>query len=402
MLKIGASTKEDRVLVVFDVGSASIGGAIAVSSSKGMVVAWDTRIEYGYRSDSDFERYARTMYATLLEVGMKVSGEGFKDVRTKVPKFRVKDVEVHCVITPPWFFGVAYTENKKKEQPFQISSSLVAKMQQEGISNITETLEAFSLWKDVMGDDALLLELHLESIKLEGYQVSQYMHRHARDVTVQSYASLMDASVQGHIEEVLEKVFPNFPNRLHSSTHLLSSPWKVSPGRRACVELHGEMTTVSYIKNGCIEGTITVPIGTSHLLREIAPKAMNAKEARAPLEVLLRGENKSPTEFDALSEELKGPLTTWHRRVIEATVHILGGITPPRQVTLIARELWYPVFSLTFQIPVAISGLEDDFRLVLDEQISPKNKKVSKNTHMDTRLSTLSAILTDYVGKKGV
>lgn len=402
MLTIGASAKEDHIFVVFDVGSASIGAAIAIPSPHGMAVVWDTRVEYGYRSDDDFERYARTMYATLLEVGMKVSGEGFKEVRAKVPKFRVKDVAVHCIMTPPWFFGVAYTERKNKEQPFQLSSALVAKMQEDGVSRIMDTMETFSLWKDVMGGDTVLFELYLESIRLEGYRVSQFTHRHTRDLTVQSYVALMDASVQGHIEEVLEKVFPNFPNTIHSSTHLFSNLWKGTSEKRTCIELHGEMTTVTYIKNGCIEGTTTVPVGTNHLLREIAPKAMNAKEARAPLEVLLRGGSKLPTDFSALSEELQEPLRTWHRRVSEVLLQLLEGITPPKQVTLIARELWYPLFSLAFQMPVSIPGTESDFQLVLDEQVSNMHKKVAKNTHIDTRLSTVSTLLADYVGKKGV
>jgi hypothetical protein len=74
-----------KAVAVFDIGSASVGVAIAVRTENGVRMPWSARLPYGYQKDLDYERFVKAMLTTLLEAGMKLTSEG----HTQYTKYEV-------------------------------------------------------------------------------------------------------------------------------------------------------------------------------------------------------------------------------------------------------------------------------------------------------------------------
>lgn len=407
MLGLSSSSKEGRFSVLFDVSSASVGVGIVMRTPKKMKLLWESRIEYGYQSGDDFERYVRTMYATLLEAGMKVSSEGFREVKQTVGGFRTQDVNIYCVLSSPWFFGAVDTEVEGKEKPFSVSFDTIKKLQEKGYAKVLGTQECLS-WQDVMGTPRRL-ETFADRVKIDGYKVCAFDRRSVHELSVQTYYSIVPETVQEHIEEVLQKVFPNHDISYATSTRVFSDKRtilskQIGQKRSLLVELTGEMTTITLIKHTVPYNTVTAPLGTNHVLRAMSPGAVSAKEARGPIDVLYK-KNKEIASIDTLPENLQIPLRDWHRNVSNGIQSVSAGVTPPIDIVIITDAFWRPFYTATLAIPWEMPGVRKMLPLHIRTplEIAREEEKTIKQEEMgDMRLITMARSLQVYTNKTGV
>jgi len=357
MLGMSLSSKKEHQYVLFDIGSASIGVGIAVQAGNSMNLIWSKRFEYGYQSNDDYNRYVRTMYATLLEAGMKLTSEGFKEAKATVPEFSVKQVEVYCLLSPPWAISSIMTQSEVKEKPFQVSEANITQLQNKSFSNILKKQEVVS-WQELMGTPAML-EVYHDVVRFEGYEVKAFEHRLVHELSTQSYFSIVSESIQEHVKEVLERVLPNLAIHFSSSARIFSTVvHDYFPKRRSVFfEIGGEITNMGCIQQGILANVATIPLGTNHILKTLAPNALSAKEARSFLDIFHK---KAHTElsFEVLPENVKEALTVWKQSVIRNMQVLSGGVTPPTDMVVLVGKSWYPLYKLALVQPWKLPGVQ--------------------------------------------
>lgn len=404
MLSLGLPSKKEQQYILFDIRSASIGVGIAVFSanSNSMELIWNKRLEYGYKTDVDYNRYVRTMYATLLEVGMKLTSEGFKVAQEKFPDFSVKHAGVYCMLSSPWFMGAVHIETETKEKPFQSSDAVLQELQKRGLSKILERQEIKS-WQAVMGTP-VLLEAHHDSITLEGYPVQNYAHATVNEMSTQCYYSIVSTSVQDHIKEVLERVLPNHELHFSTSTRVFSSLCAkkgVKNQRSIFFEIGGDLTSLGSVKNGKIINTVVIPLGTNHILKVLAPKAQSVSEAKSAFD-LLQKKNTSEISFESLPETVQGALLTWKEQISNSLRTLTHGITPPPDVWMVVDTPWFALYKLALEIPLKKGVIQQNSDMRIQHLSEKTDDKKETLAGSDPRLCAYARLLQSCTSKNSL
>ncbi len=398
MFLFGSSSKEGKYSVLFEICSASVGAAIAVHEANTVRLLWSKRLEFGYASEDDYVRYVRSMYAALLELGMQVTSEGFQHAREVRPDFSARNVVVHCVLAPPWFFGAVDFQTVTKEKPFQVNQTILTKVKNEGYSTICNSDE-FASWEDLMGAP-MLLEYYADAMKVDGYKVANAEHVTTKELFVQSYYSVVSESIQAHIAEVVERVLPNHSVIFLSSTRLLSTlpvqyEEKNTSHRIIFLEIKGEITSLVLLRDEVLENIISIPLGTNHVLRKLSPKAISMKESQDALEMLLQRTGNS--DFSAFPKELQDVLMEWHASVEFSLRALTRGVAPPTSFYLFVDSLWGGLYERTLMNPFKMPGTRSPVDIKTytlgSMQEKVKSKHPQKEDTNDIRLHMYAQLL---------
>jgi hypothetical protein len=393
MFGLTPSSTEGRFSALFHIGSASISVALWRIQKNETEMLWCKRLEYGYQSTDDYNRYVRTMYATLLEAGMKLTSEGLQEVKSVFPEFSIKNLEVRCVLGSPWFLASVYTEVVSKEKPFQITSALLDSLKQSAFSNTLKKQECKS-WQELMGTPELL-EMYLDVVTLEGYEVNTYENMIVKELSVQMYLSIVSASVQEHVSDVIERIFPNHTIVFFTSTRILSNikkyhlTSKTNTHRSVLLEVSGEITSVAFLHKGILKNIATVPFGTNHVLKALSPNAVNAHEARSALSITTK-KNKE-MDFALLPKVLQNALFEWHTNTISSIIKLSGGITPPTEFLLFVETPWQKFYKSVLATSWEMPGIRKS--VDLDIQIIEEKTKKENTKNPDTLVVSIFANL---------
>jgi hypothetical protein len=404
MFHFGSSSHEGRYYALYDICSASIGVGIVFCKEKTVELVWHKRVEFGYHSTDDYNRYVRTMYATLLEVGMKLTSDGFKTVSSQYPSFSARNVEVVCVLGQPWFLGSVITETQSKEKSFTVSSDLLQELQNSGLSKVLEKQESVS-WQEVMGTPKPL-EVYTDVVRLEGYPVHNYLRRTTNELSVQFYFGIVSTSVQEHIDEVLKRVLPNHEIFFMTATRAfatLEAMYTTKLHQRSVlIEITGEITSVSILKKRTVLGVITIPLGTNHVMKALAPNAVSAEEARGLLDVVRK--KNATSDFEALPPELQETLGIWKDAVTKSINTLGGGVTPPTNVTIVVDTVWYQLYKVSIEKPWEMPGARIVQGSIVDHITPQIGEEATKEgvSSQDARLFLLTRLLPSCTQEKGM
>lgn len=404
MFNFNSRLRDSKYYALFDITSSSVGVGIVVKTKENShELLWHKRVEFGYQRNEDYNRYTRAMYATLLEVGMKMTSEGFKYVREKDQLFSVKRLEVLCVLAPPWFMGVVSNVVQKKEMPFYVTENVIKTMKKKAFSNISESQEILS-WKEIVGDFSVL-ESHSDIILIDGYCVNFFEHHKARELSVQFYFAITPDAVQKHIEEVLNRVFPSHnllfltSTRLFSNTEVLFE--HMHEKRSVLTEVEGEITSISILKNGVVAGIVTIPFGINHLLKSVSPKASGVKEARDSVEIFLK--KNTNLKQEVLPKKLQSSLDEWLQEVSNAVKILSNGVTPPQDFILVVDLLLYPLYKFALEQSWEMPGVRKSLKLNIKHvNVLADNEKTEIEPLRDTRIYAFASLLHNCTHKKGI
>lgn len=410
MFKLGPSSNTVRVSVIFDIGSAGIGVGVVVreSSSNSTKLVWHNRIAYGYQSVDDFDRYTHTMYATVLEAGMKAKNEGVQNVKKKHPHIRLEEMDVYCVLNAPWYFGAVQTKKKHGSKPFQITEKALSALTHDAHTKVLDSRQC-KQWQEIMGKGEQL-EAFIDSVSVNGYPVSATVKNHfAKDVSIQTYISITPCEVHEHVSEILTKLFPNHNVQHVSSAQLFSgTPIKgcvpIEQKRTIFVEVGGEMTSLYLVTQGAVYSISTFSHGTNHILREVAPQALSAKEAKDAIGLTLKKVGKIHTKED-VPEALRPPLAQWKEEFSRALEVVAGGITPPAHIVVLTNTFWQTLYTAVLNDTFTMPGVRKDVMLHVcpfSKGILSKRENVKQNKTTDTRLLSIAHSLSNYTHKKSM
>jgi hypothetical protein len=149
--------------------------------------------------------------------------------------------------------------------------------------------------------------------------------------------------VVDQVADITTRVLPNHLVRLATSTYLFSVAGEhllpENAARAILVEVGGQVTAVSLLRDRVLARTVAIPLGSNALLRAAAPQAASLDEANSKLKMLFDtraggGENELPKAVVAALKE-------WREAVFDAVVSLMHGVTPPKAALLGAGETWY-------------------------------------------------------------
>ena len=282
-------------IIVFDIGSASIGGSFAsIDGSKAPEIIFATRRDIPFQEKLNFERFLQSMIKTLEEmfVTMQKAGGG------------VTVDQAFCVLASPWYASQTRLVHYNQPQPFNVTEKGLHKLIQKEIELFRDSkLFARSKVGDTMPE---IMESKNIQMKLNGYEVRDPFGKKASELEIALYISMIPANIYKSINDSIKK-FWHVPD-----VHFSSFSYTAFDTIRDIftdeqtflfMDISGEVTDISLAKDNVLLESISFPAGKNMLIRALI-SGMKTTPAAATSELKLYLENKCTREHAQRIEKL--------------------------------------------------------------------------------------------------
>lgn len=290
-------------ILVFDIGSASIGGAfVNIDKAKKPEIIFSVRRDIPFQEKLDFQRFLTSMIKTLEEMFelMRKSGGG------------VKVDQAFCILASPWYASQTRLVHYNQPEAFTVTEKGLHKLVQKEI-DLFRNSKLFARGKE--GDaPPEIMEAKSIQVKLNGYEVRDPFKKRTTKLEVALYISMIPANIYSSINDSIKK-FWHVPDAHFSSFSFTAfdsiRDIFTEEGSFLFMDISGEVTDISLAKDNVLLESISFPAGKNILVRALVD-GMKTAPAAAQTELRLYLENKSTREHrEQVEKILEGAAKEW-------------------------------------------------------------------------------------------
>lgn len=297
------SKSGQHFIIVFDIGSASIGGAfVNIEPTKSPEIIFSVRRQIPFQEKLNFERFLNSMVKTLEEMFevMKKAGGG------------VTIDQAYCILASPWYASQTRLVHYNQPEAFTVTEKGLNKLIQKEIGLFRDS----KLFSHSKTGDALpeIMEAKNIQVKLNGYEVRDPFKKRTNKLEVALYISMIPANIFKPINETI-KGFWKVPD-VHFSSFSFTAFDSIrdiftDEESFLFMDISGEVTDISLAKDNVLLESISFPAGKSMLIRALVA-GMKTAPAAAETELKLYLENKSNRDHrEQVEKILNGAAKEW-------------------------------------------------------------------------------------------
>lgn len=336
--------KESECLLVFDIGSGSVGGAIVLTSK-----ANTPTILYSFRTDIPFQevatgrRLSSLMLRSLSYVLTALSREGFELAGFGAKRPRIKKILVS--LSAPWVASMPSFISLKNKESTIITEEVFNAL-------FLHSLNAQDSPKTIAPKGSIKIEELLIKASLNGYETSAPYGKEALEAEFAIFSSFSRPSLTEDITEVINHLFHVEHVRFHSfSLIAFTTLKKMYPKEKDFIflDVSGEQTEISIVRNGIIVETSTFPSGKNHIVRMLKHSATippRGAEAFLRLHHSKNGAGKMVKHVEDVLERAKGD---WRDRFVKTLTTLSEEIFFPKSLFIMSDDDVLPHFKLALE-----------------------------------------------------
>jgi hypothetical protein len=337
--------KDASAVAIFDVGSGSIGVALAILSKTAIPnIIWTKRIPITFQKTVEFEKLSRTMLSTLLDLSLELQSDGIPLLKQLDGPKRLDDVMF--AFASPWYSTQAKVYNIEKNEPFELTHQFIRNLLKREESEFRKGPKFESAEREQIAP--VLIERQVIQTSLNGYVVSNpykkpvksaqidlvlsaipsYIYEKASDIKTQ----LVHRRDGGHFNSFILPAFIVTRDIFHNSTSFL------------LMDISAEVTDIATINKGTIVDATSFPHGKYTVIREVAARLNTVpEEASSMLAGYMEGETGS-VQAEQITNILRDIKREWLSNLRETLEKISREAPLPRNLYLTADEdygEWY-------------------------------------------------------------
>ena len=261
-----------RFVVIFDIGSGSIGGAFAsIDPGRTPEIIFTTRRDIPFQEKLDFQRFLNSMIKELEEmfVVMQKAGGG------------IRVEQAFCVLASPWYASQTRIVRFSQPAPFSVTDKALSKLLQKEI----DLLKASNLFAHSRVEDQLpqIMEAKNVQVKLNGYEVREPVGKRASELEAAFYISLIPGKIYTSISESITKFWSvrdvHFSSFAFTAFDCIRDIF-VDDSSFLFMDISGEVTDISLAKDNVLLESVSFPAGKNMLVRALV-KEMKTTPAAA-------------------------------------------------------------------------------------------------------------------------
>ncbi|MBI3888787.1 cell division FtsA domain-containing protein [Candidatus Nomurabacteria bacterium] len=328
--------EKDELMLVFNIGSSSVGGALFFIQKSGTPkIIFSVTEPIPLEEKTDIERLQSLTIQTLEIVSHKVY-----QAHLGAPS------QTFCVLSSPWYASQTRMINLKKNTPFVFTAKLADELVQKEIKIFKEE----NLAK--YGPLARVIELKNIKTMLNGYETGNPLNQKAQELQMTVFISV---SGEQFLKKVEDTISQHFHFKLIKFSSLAMASFAVlrdiHPEQESfiLVDIGGEVTDIFMIKKSILRESISFPLGRNFLTRGVASGlGATLDEANSIISLLKDGHAE-----DSLAKKIM-PITgqlkeTWLKSFQESLSNISGDISIPSVIYITIDKEIADLFSETIK-----------------------------------------------------
>lgn len=327
MFGLFSSKEKEELVLVFDIGSSSIGGAFFLTQKSGI-----PKLILSIREPIAFEEKINIDRFLLLTI---------KSLEIVVGKICLKGmgapVKIFCVLSSPWHVSQARVVNLEKNTPFVFTPALAASL----IEKEVKLFEEEHLAKYVNDEHGIgPIELKNMKIMLNGYETMEPIGQKAKTLSMNLFISMSPRVFLKKIESAISKHFHCTNIKFSSFTMASFTVVRdlfINQKDFLLVDIRGELTDISMVKQDILKETASFPMGINFMIRGIASSLKcSLDEARSFFSLYKEGHASKLVEkkIESTVVSLK---TEWLKKFQESLSNLSNNISIPANVFITAN-----------------------------------------------------------------
>ncbi len=282
-----SSKDKDELVLVFDIGSSSVGGAFFRLQENGIPkIIFTVREPIILEENIDVDRF---LALTVQSLGV-LTEKMFKSA-VGAPS------RIFCILSSPWYVSQTRIINLTKEVPFIFTSNLADELIQKEIAIFEkENLAKYT----EEGQKIRSIELKNIRTMLNGYETSNPLNQQANELEMTMFFSVSPEKVLATFEEIIKKYFHfnniKFSSFAMASFAVLRDMYK-NQENFLLTDIRGEITDIAMVKKNILRESISFPFGYNFIIRGMA-SVLNCTlaEAESFISLLKDGHMETDTE----------------------------------------------------------------------------------------------------------
>jgi len=270
--------KEPELSLVFHIGSSSVGVALVkFERNKAPTVVYTIREYIPFRENSDPQKFFAHMLDALRRVNAAILKDGLPHLTfTRLGGLKIK----HALYAfgSPWTVTQTKIVSIDKPEPFTFTKAMI-----DGILEHEETAFEKDAISGEVKDKLSVIEKRILQIKLNGYEVTDPYGKQTKSASMSLFLSIIPKTVLDKVFEISLQTFHPKDTRIYSFPLVsFSSVREAFPEADDFMFLYigGELSDISFVKNGVLLETASLPLGSRFIIRRIG-QAFSATDEEA-------------------------------------------------------------------------------------------------------------------------
>ncbi len=257
---IFSSLKKDKLALVFDLGSSSVGAALFyMRSSESPEIIYITREPIPLEKKIDPDKFTASSLKTLKNVAEKVAAAGMG-----APE------KIFCVLSSPWYASQTRHIQLSKQAPFVFSAKLADSLTKKEMSMFEEENNKASGHPD---NKIRAIEFRTMKTVLNGYATPSPIGQKATELDMTVFLSMSPEKTLKQVEQAIESHFPHREVKFSSfamASFAVARDMFIHQNSFLLVDIGGEVSEISMIKEDVIAQSISFPKGRNFMIRGVA------------------------------------------------------------------------------------------------------------------------------------
>lgn len=397
---------KEEITAVFDIGNGSVGGALVkVSSSHPPIILYTHRVPILFTAHVGAKRLQSQMVKLLRDVSEHIAKDGLSHTHFNYFGPNLKDV--HCVFATPWF--VSETKNLKNtfESQTVISQKYLDDLVLKEEENFRDSLRQNPSTK-AFAESITLIEKKIMDVKLNGYSVLNPIGKQAREIELMFFSSYVPSEIKDSVESVLHRSF-NFRKVNYHSFALAScvatNDIFPEPSDFISLDITGEVTDISIVKNGVLLETASFPFGRGTVLRSIAKELSLDSDVTHTFFTMFYKKTLEKKFADKISDAINKITDQWKDKFQEVMQDVIKRNSIPNMayITVDTDSASFFVNALSGEMKMELGIQGNKFAVsVLDENSLSGHYHVAPKVLDDPFLGLEAVYLSKFFSKKSV
>ncbi len=258
--------------IVLDISSESIGGSLVVlNQDQTSLVLHSTRLAIIWEKPVTPEPLLIRIRQTLLAVVKQLHNEGLPEVsRHGIYTHHIAKVSV--TFASPWYLSQTEGLTVNYEKPTLITRAVLKKIIDQEERKFNDKLKEHT--HSQLYNQAQIIERRIVDIKLNGYSTNSPYQKKAQKIDLSMHTSFVSQDILLVVNNSIGQYF-NYRSIKYSSFPLVSFTaltHHTDLHDSIILDIRGETTDISLIKQGALWESVSFPAGTGGLLRAISEK----------------------------------------------------------------------------------------------------------------------------------